>query len=293
MDGGREERPEAAEASPNQPSIMPEQPGSASLGLSDSSLKQPTGAQRASGRASLSGEQARRARSKRLPGPGRARGVASPQHPPSFWPPPPPRSSPAGGHAPFNIPPRRSGQTGGHTDARGCQGPRRGGGCVGATDHPRERAQKICPGSAPSQPRIGSHTHSEALQWHRRRRARAQSAALLLVALARWLMNTIEAAPLIPRGRPETTPRPRTASASRRAATRAPTDDRSKAAAWRALHWAPPRARHGAAGGRRGLSEYTKGRLLTRAGQALATGGAAACTPPPTKNENALPSRKG
>ena len=107
MDGGREERPEAAEASPNQPSIMPEQPGSASLGLSDSSLKQPTGAQRASGRASLSGEQARRARSKRLPGPGRARGVASPQHPPSFWPPPPPRSSPAAGHAPFNIPPRR------------------------------------------------------------------------------------------------------------------------------------------------------------------------------------------
>ena len=84
MDGGREERPEAAEASPNQPSIMPEQPGSASLGLSDSSLKQPTGAQRASGRASLSGEQARRARSKRLPGPDRARGVASPQHPPSF-----------------------------------------------------------------------------------------------------------------------------------------------------------------------------------------------------------------
>ena len=55
MDGGREERPEAAEASPNQPSIMPEQPGSASLGLSDSSLKQPTGAQRASGRASLLG----------------------------------------------------------------------------------------------------------------------------------------------------------------------------------------------------------------------------------------------
>ena len=107
MDGGREERPEAAEASPNQPSIMPEQPGSASLGLSDSSLKQPTGAQRASGRASLSGEQARRARSKRLPGPGRARGVASPQHPPSFWPPPPPRSSPAAGHAPFNIAPRR------------------------------------------------------------------------------------------------------------------------------------------------------------------------------------------
>ena len=107
MDGGREERPEAAEASPNQPSIMPEQPGSASLGLSDSSLKQPTGAQRASGRASLSGEQARRARSKRLPGPGRARGVASPQHPPSFWPPPPPRSSPAGGHAPFNSAPRR------------------------------------------------------------------------------------------------------------------------------------------------------------------------------------------
>jgi hypothetical protein len=111
------------------------------------------------------------------------------------------------------------GQTGGHTDARGCQGPRRGGGCVGATDHPRERAQKVCPGSAPSQPRIGSPTHSEALQWHRRRRARAQSAALLLVALARWLMNTIEAAPLAPRGRPETTPRPRTASASRRAAT--------------------------------------------------------------------------
>ena len=185
------------------------------------------------------------------------------------------------------------GQTGGHTDARGCQGPRRGGGCVGATDHPRERAQMVCPGSAPSQPRIGSPTHSEALQWHRRRRARAQSAALLLVALARWLMNTIEAAPLAPRGRPETTPRPRTASASRRAATRAPTDDRSKAAPWRALHWAPPRARHGAAGGRRGLSEYTKGRLLTPAGQALATGGAAACTPPPTKNENALPSRKG
>lgn len=87
------------------PSIMPKQPGSASL--SDSSLKQPTGAQRASGRASLSGEQARRARSKRLPGPGRARGVASPQHPPSFWPPPPPRSSPAAGHAPFNIAPRR------------------------------------------------------------------------------------------------------------------------------------------------------------------------------------------
>ena len=111
------------------------------------------------------------------------------------------------------------GQTGGHTDARGCQGPRRGGGCVGATDHPRERAQMVCPGSAPSQPRIGSPTHSEALQWHRRRRARAQSAALLLVALARWLMNTIEAAPLAPRGRPETTPRPRTASASRRAAT--------------------------------------------------------------------------
>ena len=218
MDGGREERPEAAEASPNQPSIMPEQPGSASLGLSDSSLKQPTGAQRASGRASLSREQARRARSRRLPGPGRARGVASPQHPPSFWPPPPPRSSPAGGHAPFNIPPRRSGQTGGHTDACGCQGPRRGGGCVGATDHPRERAQKVCPGSAPSQPRIGSPTHSEALQLHRRRRARAQSAALLLAALARWLMNTIEAAPLAPRGRPETTPGPRTASASRRAA---------------------------------------------------------------------------
>ena len=43
----------------------------------------------------------------------------------------------------------------------------------------------------------------------------------------------------------------------------APTDDRSKA-----LHWA--------AGGRRGLSEYIKGRLLTPAGQALATGGAAA-----------------
>ena len=38
------------------PSIMPKQPGSASL--SDSSLKQPTGAQRASGRASLSREQA-------------------------------------------------------------------------------------------------------------------------------------------------------------------------------------------------------------------------------------------
>ena len=111
------------------------------------------------------------------------------------------------------------GQTGGHTDARGCQGPRRGGGCLGATDHPRERAQKVCPGSAPSQPRIGSPTHSEALQWHRRRRARAQSAALLLVALARWLMNTIKAPPLAPRGRPETTPRPRTASASRRAAT--------------------------------------------------------------------------
>ena len=107
MGGGREERPEAAEASPNQPSIMPEQPGSAILGLSDSSLKQPTGAQRASGRASLSGEQARRARSRRLPGPGRARGVASPQHPPSFWPPPPPRSSPARGHTPFNIAPRR------------------------------------------------------------------------------------------------------------------------------------------------------------------------------------------
>ena len=217
MDGGREERPEAAEASPNPPSIMPKQPGSGQpLGQL---VKQPTGAQRASGRASLSGEQARRARSKRLPGPGRARGVASPQHPPSFWPPPPPRSSPAAGHAPFNIPPRRSGQTGGHTDARGCQGPRRGGGCVGATDHPRERAQMVCPGSAPSQPRIGSPTHSEALQLHRRRRARAQSAALLLVALARWLMNTIEAAPLAPRGRPETTPRPRTASASRRAAT--------------------------------------------------------------------------
>ena len=217
MDGGREERPEAAEASPNPPSIMPKQPGSGQpLGQL---VKQPTGAQRASGRASLSGEQARRARSRRLPGPGRARGVASPQHPPSFWPPPPPRSSPAGGHAPFNIPPRRSGQTGGHTDARGCQGPRRGGGCVGATDHPRERAQKVCPGSAPSQPRIGSPTHSEALQWHRRRRARAQSAALLLAALARWLMNTIKAPPLAPRGRPETTPRPRTASASRRAAT--------------------------------------------------------------------------
>jgi len=75
--------------------------------LSNSSLKQPTRAQRASGRASLFGEQARRARSRRLPDPGRARGVASPQHPPSFWPPPPPRSSPAGGHAPFNIAPRR------------------------------------------------------------------------------------------------------------------------------------------------------------------------------------------
>ena len=105
MDGGREERPEAAEASPNQPSIMPKQLGSASL--SDSSLKQPTRGQRASGRASLSREQARRARSRRLPGPGRARGVASPQRPPSFWPPPPPRSSPSGGHAPFNIAPRR------------------------------------------------------------------------------------------------------------------------------------------------------------------------------------------
>ena len=105
MDGGREERPEAAEASPNPPSIMPKQPGSGQpLGQL---VKQPTGAQRASGRASLSGEQARRARSRRLPGPGRARGVASPQHPPSFWPPPPPRSSPARGHAPFNIAPRR------------------------------------------------------------------------------------------------------------------------------------------------------------------------------------------
>ena len=97
-------RPRRGLAEPS-PSIMPKQLGSASL--SDSSLKQPTRGQRASGRASLSGEQARRARSKRLPGPGRARGVASPQHPPSFWPPPPPRSSPAAGHAPFNIPPRR------------------------------------------------------------------------------------------------------------------------------------------------------------------------------------------
>ena len=127
------------------PSIKPKQPGSASL--SDSSLKQPTGAQRASGRASLSGEQARRARSKRLPGPGRARGVASPQHPPSFWPPPPPRSSPAGGHAPFTIAPRRR-----RADRR----PYRRAGLPGAT--------AWC--SAPSQPRIGSHTHSEALQWH-------------------------------------------------------------------------------------------------------------------------------
>ena len=110
------------------------------------------------------------------------------------------------------------GQTGGHTDARGCQGPRRGGGCVGATDHPRERAQKVCSGSAPSQPPIGSCAHSEALQWHRRRRARAQSAALALAALAWWLMTTIEAALLAPWGRPETTPRPRMASASRRAA---------------------------------------------------------------------------
>ena len=109
MDGGREERPEAAEASPNHAvhHAQAAQLCQPLASLSDSSLKQPTGAQRASGRASLSGEQARRARSRRLPGPGRARGVASPQHPPSFWPPPPPRSSPAGGHAPFNIAPRR------------------------------------------------------------------------------------------------------------------------------------------------------------------------------------------
>ena len=33
-------------------------------------------------------------------------------------------------------------------------------------------------------------------------------------------------------------------------------------------------------GGRRGLSRYAKVRLLTPAGQALATGAAAACTPP-------------
>ena len=109
MDGGREERPEAAEASPNHAvhHAQAAQLCQPLASLSDSSLKQPTRAQRASGRASLSGEQARRARSRRLPGPGRARGVASPQHPPSFWPPPPPRSSPAAGHAPFNIAPRR------------------------------------------------------------------------------------------------------------------------------------------------------------------------------------------
>ena len=110
MDGGREERPEAAEASPNH-AVHHAQAASPALPASCQPLgqlvKQPTGAQRASGRASLSGEQARRARSRRLPGPGRARGVASPQHPPSFWPPPPPRSSPAAGHAPFNIAPRR------------------------------------------------------------------------------------------------------------------------------------------------------------------------------------------
>eukprot|EP01045_Picozoa_sp_COSAG04_P019377 COSAG04_NODE_1875_length_5334_cov_1.252197_9_plen_242_part_00 len=71
-------------------------------------------------------------------------------------------------------------------------------------------------------------------------------------------------------------------------APRAPTDDRSKVAAWRALHWAPPRAHHCAAGGRRGLSGYAKGRLLTPAGQALATGGAAACAP----TQLATPRRK-
>ena len=199
------------------PSIMPKQPGSASL--SDSSF---------SSRPELSGQVAGRVCPGNRPGAlavGDCRVRAEPVESPLR------NIHPVFGRLRHHgrllqEDTRRStsrrdagGQTGGHTDARGCQGPRRGGGCVGATDHPRERAQMVCPGSAPSQPRIGSPTHSEALQLHRRRRARAQSAALLLVALARWLMNTIEAAPLAPRGRPETTPRPRTASASRRAAT--------------------------------------------------------------------------
>ena len=199
------------------PSIMPKQPGSASL--SDSSF---------SSRPELSGQVAGRVCPGNRPGAlavGDCRVRAEPVESPLR------NIHPVFGRLRHHgrllqEDTRRStsrrdagGQTGGHTDARDCQGPRRGGGCVGATDHPRERAQMVCPGSGPSQPRIGSPTHSEALQLHRRRRARAQSAALLLVALARWLMNTIEAAPLAPRGRPETTPRPRTASASRRAAT--------------------------------------------------------------------------
>ena len=110
------------------------------------------------------------------------------------------------------------GQTGDYTDARGCRGQESDGGRVGATNHPHERVQKGCPGSTPSQPRIGSRGHSEAVQWHRLRRARAQSATLLLAALSRWSIKTIEAALLAPWERPETTPRPRMASASRRAA---------------------------------------------------------------------------
>ena len=60
MDGGREERPEAAEASPNHAvhHAQAAQLCQPLASLSDSSLKQPTGAQRASGRASLSREQA-------------------------------------------------------------------------------------------------------------------------------------------------------------------------------------------------------------------------------------------
>ena len=129
------------------PSIMPKQPGSASL--SDSSF---------SSRPELSGQVAGRVCPGNRPGalavgdcPARAEPVESPLRniPPVFG-----RLRHHGRHLQEDT--RRStsrrdagGQTGGHTDARGCQGPRRGGGCVGATDHPRERAQKVCPGSAP------------------------------------------------------------------------------------------------------------------------------------------------
>jgi len=167
VDGGREGRPETAEASPNH-AVHHAQAGpplQASHGARRSSRPEPSArvAGRlcpASGRRSLSAGDCR-VRTEPMESPAR-------------------NIHPAFGclrrHGRLlQVDTRRStssrdvgGQTGGHTDARGCRGQGSGGGRVGATGHPHERVQKGCPCSAPSQPRIGSCGQSEALQRHRR-----------------------------------------------------------------------------------------------------------------------------